>query len=63
MEAWQVFGLVAALAMLVILWPRLRRMRAEGAPVLGWAALWAVAVLAVVLAYLWLLEPLGVGLR
>lgn len=63
MEAWQIFGLVASAAVLVILWPRLRRMLAEGAPVLRWAALWIAAVLAVVLAYEWVLAPLGVGLR
>lgn len=63
MEAWQIFGLVAGAAMLAILWPRLRRMLAEGAPVLRWGVLWAVAVLAIVLAYEWVLAPLGVGLR
>ncbi|QXM23901.1 hypothetical protein KO353_11420 [Elioraea tepida] len=63
MEAWQVFGLVASAAMLAILWPRLRRMLAEGDPLLRWAALWAAALLAVVLAHEWLLAPLGLGLR
>ena len=63
MEAWQVFGLAASAAVLVILWPRLTRMLAEGAPVLRWAVLWGLAVLSVVLAHRWVLEPLGVGLR
>lgn len=63
MEAWQIFGLAAAAAMLVILWPRVRRMRADRAPLLRWALLWLAAVLAVVFAYQWVLAPLGVGLR
>jgi hypothetical protein len=63
MEAWQVFGLVSAAAMLVILWPGLRRMLAEGVPVLRWAAIWLIAVLALGIAHRWLIEPLGIGLR
>lgn len=63
MEAWQIFGLVAGAAMLVILWPRVRRMLASGAPVLRWAVLWLAALLAVVAAYDWVLAPAGVGLR
>lgn len=63
MEAGQIAALVAGLAMLVILWPAARRALAEGAPVLRWAAIWAAALAAVLLAYEVVLAPMGIGLR
>jgi hypothetical protein len=63
MEAWQVFGLVASAAVLAILWPRLRRMLAEGAPVLAWSVIWVTALAAVALLYVFVLAPMGIGLR
>jgi hypothetical protein len=63
MEAGQIAALVAAAAMLVILWPSARRAVASGAPVLRWALLWAAALAAVLLAYEFVLAPMGIGLR
>lgn len=63
MEAGQIAALVAAVAMLVILWPAARRALADGAPVLRWALAWAAVIAAVVAAYVWVLAPMGIGLR
>jgi hypothetical protein len=62
MEAGQIFGLVAGAAMLILLWPAARRLGST-APVLRWAVLWIAALAAVMLLYVAVLEPMGVGLR
>ena len=63
MEAWQIYSLVATAAVLVLLWPRARRLLASDAPLLRWGLIWAGAVAAVMLAYVLVLEPMGIGRR
>lgn len=63
MEAGQIFGLVAGAMMLALLWPAARRLGTSGAPMLRWAVLWIAAAAAVLLVYVTVLEPMGVGLR
>jgi len=63
MEAWQAAALVAGIGMLVLLWPAARRIGGSRVPMLRWALIWAVAIAAVMLAYTWVLAPMGIGLR
>ncbi len=61
MEAWQLFGLIALLAAAVLVWPGVSARVRQGQPMLRWAALWAVAILGVMLAYE-ILRSLGLDL-
>ncbi|MFQ3623659.1 MAG: hypothetical protein SNJ73_08950 [Acetobacteraceae bacterium] len=61
MDAWQVFGVIALLAAAVLVWPGVAARLREGQPMLRWAAIWAVALLGVMLAYE-ILRSLGLDL-
>lgn len=60
METWQVVGLIWAAGALALLLPGFRA-RLAGRPALGWALLWFVALLALMLAYEFLLA-IGIDL-
>lgn len=51
MEAWQIAGLIALLGAAILVWPGVRSGLAAGEPMLRWAAIWAIAILGVMLAY------------
>ncbi|WP_114377230.1 hypothetical protein [Elioraea thermophila] len=61
MEAWQIAGLIALMGAAVLVWPGVRARLAAGEPMLRWAAIWAVAILGVMLAYE-ILRSLGLDL-
>jgi len=62
-EAWQIYSLVATAAVLILLWPRARRLARSDAPLLRWGLLWVAAAAAVMVAYVLVLEPMGIGRR
>ncbi len=51
MEAWQIAGILGLLGAAVLVWPGVRSRLAAGEPMLRWAAIWAIAILGVMLAY------------
>lgn len=61
MEAWQIAGLIALMGAAILVWPGVRSRLAAGEPMLRWAAIWAVAILGVMLAYE-ILRSLGLDL-
>jgi len=61
MEAWQIVGLIGWLGAALLVWPGVRARLTRGEPMLAWAAIWAVAILGVMLAYE-ILRSLGLDL-